>query len=545
MLRSLLLIMGGRKELPRKKTYEEVKQKFEEKGYLLLEEDYKNNHTKMEYRCPNHPDKKNLITYHDLNAGCGCKYCAGNNIKYEYKQVKYEFEKRGYKLLENEYKGVHDKMYFQCPNHLNKKLQMTFNQLLKGIKCKYCSGKGSPSVLEVKQLFKKKGYELLSDTYINSKSPLKYICKKHPHEIKEITWDLIKNRNVGCADCGNIKKLKVIKGDNDLATVFPNVSELLKYKKRASDITAFSNKKEIFICDKCGLENIKRVGHVSLNGLACPRCSDGISYPEKLMFSLLKQLNLEFETQKIFEWSKNVFHENGKLNGTKKYDFYIPSLNCVIETHGGQHYKQSFYRSSRRAKSLEEEQENDRLKEKFAKENRIINYVVIDCRKSELDYIKENIIESKLTQLINFNKVNWLRCHEFACGSLVKMACDLWNKDENIIEIANTLKINRSTIVKYLKQGNVCGLCNYDADNEKKKNYRKNMKCVVKLDKHYKYIESFESITLASEYNSVQRKSISAVCNGNRETAGGYIWMYKEDYDKYLEELTNKKLQLT
>ena len=35
--------------------------------------------------------------------------------------------------------------------------------------------------------------------------------------------------------------------------------------------------------------------------MTCRKCSDGISYPEKFLYSILEQLNIDFETQKIFD----------------------------------------------------------------------------------------------------------------------------------------------------------------------------------------------------------------------------------------------------
>ena len=60
------------------------------------------------------------------------------------------------------------------------------------------------------------------------------------------------------------------------------------------------------------------------------------------MYSVLKQLNIEFEYQKIFDWSKNIKTNNLILNGRKIYDFYLNELNIIIETHGDQHFNQGF-----------------------------------------------------------------------------------------------------------------------------------------------------------------------------------------------------------
>src|SRR5574344_202584 len=46
------------------------------------------------------------------------------------------------------------------------------------------------------------------------------------------------------------------------------------------------------------------------------------------------------------------------------------------------------------------------------------------CRKSELEYIKNNIFESKLNEIFDLSKIKWDECEEFALSNRVKEACD-------------------------------------------------------------------------------------------------------------------------
>ena len=41
--------------------------------------------------------------------------------------------------------------------------------------------------------------------------------------------------------------------------------------------------------------------------------------------------------------------------------------------------------------------------------------------------------------------------------------------------------------------------------------------------------EIFDSIKIASEKTKIDSSSLSKVCKGKRETAGGYHWEYKYD----------------
>jgi len=247
---------------------------------------------------------------------------------------------------------------------------------------------------------------------------------------------------------------------NAIITTHP---ELVRYFVNKEDTYKYSygsQEKVNIICPNC--KHIKNMYISSLvkHGMSCPKCGDGISYPEKFMFSLLEQLlNDNFQAQlskTTFIWCDNY-----------KYDFYIQLINGIIETNGIQHYKEF-----NRSQSLKEIQENDKIKKQLAKDNNIENYIIIDCRYSELEWIKSSIMNSELPTLLNFKEedIDWLKCHECGLSSLVKEACDLWNKGmDNVLLISNKLKLSRSTITRYLKQGTILGWCNYDAKEELRK----------------------------------------------------------------------------
>lgn len=76
----------------KKLTYEFVKEKFNERGYDLLESEYINCDTKMKYICRIHPDEIQTIDYDHLRSGVGCKKCAmerrSNALKLDFDSVK-------------------------------------------------------------------------------------------------------------------------------------------------------------------------------------------------------------------------------------------------------------------------------------------------------------------------------------------------------------------------------------------------------------------------------------------------------------------------
>jgi hypothetical protein len=348
-------------------------------------------------------------------------------------------------------------------------------------------------------------------------------------------------QNCNCPYCNG---KRVLKGFNDLWTTHPHVAEFLKDEQRGYEITAGSNKKESYKCCQCGFEKKMTTNNVVNQGISCLNCSDGVSYPEKFVFEYLNQLNIDFEYQRTFNWSKNISHTKSKLSGDKRYDFYIPTQNTIIEAHGEQHLKHGFRKGSK-IRTLEEEQENDRLKEEIAVKNGIENYIMLDCSKSELVYIKNSILLSGLSTMFSLENIDWLKCHEKACHSLVRIVCDLWNQGNRTLEIKEITKLDRSTVGKYLKQGKILGWCDYDPKEVMKEvaKYRKTRtKEIVQLTLEGQFIKYWESMTQVQRILGIETGNISAVCKRKKNNAGGFKWMYKEDYEDTDPEEIKKEI---
>jgi hypothetical protein len=159
---------------------------------------------------------------------------------------------------------------------------------------------------------------------------------------------------------------------------------------------------------------------------------------------------------------------------------------------------------------------NDNFKRSTAYDNKIINYIEVDCRKSELDWIKNNILKSELTKLINLRDIDWNECAELSYRSLLKKACDLWNSGiKSTVKIGQLLRLDRSTIIRYLKKGEKIGLCNYNSKEEMKKSADANR---IKGQKPIICIETGETFNSIAEcrraLNILSSGNISAVCIG-------------------------------
>ena len=337
-------------------------------------------------------------------------------------------------------------------------------------------------------------------------------------------------RGRGCnVCCSNPRKIKI--GYNDIWTTNPDLAKLLTNPDDGYKYTRCSGQRVDWKCPNCGfiIKN-KSISKIFNYGLSCSKCGDGISYPEKFMFNVLQQLNIDF----IHQLNK----VNRKWCERYKYDFYLPKYEIIIETHGLQHYNGNFY--SLGGLDIQKEKKNDKLKKKLAIKNGISseNYIIIDCRYSNIDYIKQNILQSKLANIFDLSNIDWLQCHQFACNSLVKQACDLWNNGiHNTVQIGKIINLSKGTIRKYLKQGNILDWCSYNSKEAQKKNGKLNgvrsSKKVICLNNN----KMFNSITEALNYYKINVNHIGDCCKGKRKSAGKDLitkeplhWMYYNDY---------------
>ncbi|WP_252251180.1 hypothetical protein [Clostridium sp. VAP52] len=263
--------------------------------------------------------------------------------------------------------------------------------------------------------------------------------------------------NKGCKLCCDCSK-KVVRGINDIATTHPHLVKYFKIIEDTYTHTYSSNKKVKVKCPDCGFEKEMIIGNLYKRGFLCNKCGNKISYPEKLMFLILEQLGLNFKTQLTktdFNWCNNY-----------RYDFYFEHNNekYIIETHGLQHYKEN----TNFRMNLKEVQKNDKFKKELAIKNGIKeeNYIVIDCRKSELKFIKQNILNSRLNEIFDLSKIDWVQVKIESLNSILYKCSKLWNEGMSMNKISKKLKLKNQTIRKYLKIGYKYNLNNYCDKNK-------------------------------------------------------------------------------
>ena len=298
---------------------------------------------------------------------------------------------------------------------------------------------------------------------------------------------------------------------------------LMKYlvNKEDGEVPFSSNKEVLVCCPDCQYQKSIKLSNLSFQGYKCPICNDGISFAEKVVINILNQLNVEYIYQLSFkhlQWCEKY-----------KYDFYIPNKSIIIETHGIQHYEDSFSRCGGR--TAKEEQINDKNKKELANKNGISKYIVLDCKHSNLEWIKKSIINSELNKYYDLSLIDWEKCFLFATNNLIKNVCNYWNKNNNMTssQIAKYFKLNQSTIIKYLKIGTKLNWCYYNSKEIKDKEKKK-----VSIYKNDILLGTYESLNaLSREYQTkygiyLSVSNISRACNNKDGKYKGFVFRFEE-----------------
>ena len=340
-------------------------------------------------------------------------------------------------------------------------------------------------------------------------------CSKHNHSIN------IHNHSINM----------VVEGLNDIYTTDKWMSEYFVDKNVAKQYSHCSYKTVLMKCPYCGYEKEMRISTLYCYGFSCNKCAIRSSYPERIMTNFLKVLNVDY----IKEYRKS---DCDWINKGYRYDFYfyLNGEEYIIETHGKQHYEDGFKGCG--GKTLEEAQQNDKNKYELAIKNGIKpqNYIVIDCRYSKLDYIKNNIINSKLGDIFDLNNVDWVNIDKQSQKNLIKEVCDYWhlhndinNEELTVKELSNIFGISIQRIRNYLNKGNNFNWCHYDGKKESSKSSNSNRKSI----EIFKDGESLGVFSSGSELERMSEKlfgvkllntNISKVLKGKRKHCGGFTF---------------------
>jgi len=300
------------------------------------------------------------------------------------------------------------------------------------------------------------------DKYCCERKWYKYHCNKCSYEGWIIEGDL--DRGYGCACCCNPSRVVVL-GINTIWDTARWMCDLGVSEEDAKKYSCGSHKKITVKCPDCDKEKIATIYTIYDDKSISCTCRDGLSYNEKLMYSMLTQLTINFEKEYSPKYLERL---EGERYSKKRSDFYLPDYNLVIEMDGEIGHKGGVLHGKSK-KSLEELVEIDNWKdEQHLKHG--VKTIRINCFKSSMEYIKVGILKSELNDIFDLYKVDWDKCEKFALGNLVKEVCDYWNNKEDwetTTDLSIKFHISPPTIRRYLKKGNEYGWCCYESRKKK------------------------------------------------------------------------------
>lgn len=353
-----------------------------------------------------------------------------------------------------EYKTMKTKVNITCRTH-GDFLQVPYSHK-RGAGCPICSPQ-TPTTEDAIIKFEKihgDKYDYSKVIYEHCQKKICVICKEHGEFY--ITPQSHMRGNGGCRQCANsiISNHMIAPNGKSIKDLRPDLIRYLTDESDGDKYTVYSNRYIDLTCPDCGHRKLIQTHLFSRYKFSCDICSDNKSTPEKFGIALFNQLGIKYETQKRFDWS-----------GRRRYDFFLND-SIIVEVNGMQHYKETNIGTK-----LEHQQASDEFKKNIAMSNGVINYIEIDCRYSDFDYLKENYIKELATIVDDFSIVNWDEVAEYLRYNLIHEVWNLWNNksDTDMLKsIAKEVGLCTTTVIKYLKLGNELGKCTYVSRKQKK-----------------------------------------------------------------------------
>jgi hypothetical protein len=325
---------------------------------------YVNNKTKVKIICFEHGEFEQRPNDH--LSGYGCPKCSGknklDNTTFIEKAIAIHGDKYDYSLVN--YINNKTKVKIICKKH-GEFEQRPYNHLNLKQSCPKCSKSLNNFEFFNKLKNKFSNTYIPLEEYVSYKEKIKFNCLKHG-EFEQTPENLFKGYI--CKYCKN--KLNNTTFIEKAITIHGD-----KYDYSLVNYTNRTTKVKI-ICQIHGEFNQRPSDH--LNGCGCPICRE--SKGEKKIRKYLIKNGINFIPQFRFENCKN------KL--TLPFDFYLPEFNLCIEYNGIQHYKpvNNFGGSERFLNQIK----NDNIKKKYC-DNNNIKLLIIKYNDNILEVLINNI----------------------------------------------------------------------------------------------------------------------------------------------------------
>lgn len=323
------------------------------------------------------------------------------------------------------------------------------------------------------------------------------------------------NQQCKCACCSSSV---VVPGINDIPTTASwMVPFFPQGELQAQKYTCHSSQKIIAQCPFCGKlsKNKVQISNLYANkGFLCV-CKDGISYPNKFMYNLLEQLEINFITEYSPEWI-----------GKKAFDFYLPDLNLIIEMDGALGHGKKKWSGGDDTIGFYIDMKKQRLAIEHG-----LDVIRVESDHSNKQYLKKQIYKTRLPYYINLEKVDFNLCDIFATSNFTKKLCECFNLN-HCTTIDDMVKyyphMTKIAIGHHLRKGKQRGWCDYDG---RKAIYPNAHRKINQYSLDGVFIRQFNDNKELRENGYTERECIriNQVCSGYRKTAKGYMWKFADN----------------
>lgn len=283
------------------------------------------------------------------------------------------------------YGGKRKKLRFVCVKHGTFEQTPEFH--LRGNGCTQCYAENR---LLTQEEFDRKRYKVHGDRYYcldnyqGKNVKLRFVCDKHG--VFSQTPDAHTNQGQGCRKCAYDKRALNRKMPEEEWQ--RRRKEVHGEKYECLDPYVNDYTKLRFICPDHGEFKMAPMSHMR-QGQGCPSCSE--SKGEKRVDEVLKDAGLV----RGVDYLREHRFDDCRKKRALPFDFYIPSLNLLIEYDGELHFKAPDNGVFGGEDALRERQENDQIKNDYCTKNNIklvrIPYTHYDQIETILEFVLEDL----------------------------------------------------------------------------------------------------------------------------------------------------------
>jgi hypothetical protein len=341
-----------------------------------LSDIYVNSQTKLKWECKNGHVWEAIPSA--VKRGQWCKKCSDNERAERLRRegfeeaIKYALSKKG-KCISDTYINSHTPLKWECEK--GHQWKTSFSSMKSGNTwCPHCSNRAKLTIELMREIAANKNGRCLSEKYINVDTKLLWVCE-FGHKWESIPY-LIKNGS-WCPTCASLERANKQRS---------NINEIQKLaSKRGGKClsTEYINAQKPLLWECNNGHQWKTSANNVQQGKWCPKCSSGLG--ERICREFFEQL---FNTEFVKVYPSWLINESGNQ---MELDGFSDKYNLAFEHQGGQHYYvDGFFIKTK--EQLKKRQIDDALKKDLCEKKNVSLIAVPEIPKHlKVEKIKEFI----------------------------------------------------------------------------------------------------------------------------------------------------------